>query len=489
MTASGYRKRILHFGKNVANNPYNNVKALESINQDKYTFSVLSFDNPHGMAQPEWEEVSAKIDAKAFHNDWQQTQRSLRPEWFESRESYRYSPKNGKERVFPVRHFIEKIKDRLLIKLVSLGITRSWSHLRFPKSFGAWVAVLLLIAPGTFFYLFCKFLVRIEAWIARQFYLSDKILERLRCLENEQGISREVLDRYIPALCRIRFWLNDYDLVQVYSTDAVYTYLCLDPKYIVYDNGPLREFAAGEKPVDSLLRLSYLAADHVFLTNPDVGEVATDIGLSRVSHVPHYIDTDRYCDGPKQFRSSLVDPNTFLVFAPARQNWNVKGNQIMIEGYAKFAQKYPDSLLLIADWGQHADNSRALVSSLGIDNIVQFYPPIVKSRFVDYLRSADVVIDQCIIPTIGGIGPEAMATETPLITSYAHVANKWCFPTMPPLHPAFSEEEVSNALCQIASADANSRKILGKHSREWVLENCSLDVLIRGHLDCYDSIL
>ena len=55
-----------------------------------------------------------------------------------------------------------------------------------------------------------------------------------------------------------------------------------------------------------------------------------------------------------------------LLLAPARQNWRLKGNDRMFQGFAEALKAGADAVLLVPGWGQEVARSKALCRRLGI---------------------------------------------------------------------------------------------------------------------------
>jgi len=480
------RKSILHFGKNVANNPYANVKYLLSIGESSHDHNVLSYDNTHGMAKPEWDELKdTPFPKDIFDEKWIEKkgkeQGFKRPEWFFEKKTLQYSARTGKKLAFPIRYKIDCLKTNYINKLVSLGVTRHKAYRRLPQKLGGKLKVLMNLPIGCSLYFLSKVIERLEAIYIFRFLMTKEEQNHIAKIVSDVGLHLNKFDEYIVKYGRIRHWLRDYDLVQTYSTDAIYALLAMPHKpYIVYDTGSLRDINKYSLQ-SKLMALAYKKAKHLFITNPDTVEYATKRGIT-YSYIPHIVDYNRYKPLNKE-RST----NSFIILAPARQNWDIKGNNILLEAFAKFAEGKDGVVLKLAEWGQHIEITKELIASLKLQKKIEFYQPSLKNEFIRNLNDCDVVADQFVLTTFGGIVPEAMSCEKPVITGYKKATHEWCFTENPPILPANSVEEIHEHL-QLLYSDKSKRASIGKLGRDWVKTYYSPEVVVELHNALYENI-
>jgi len=289
--------------------------------------------------------------------------------------------------------------------------------------------------------------------------------------------------------------VSDYDIVVAYGADPIDCLVDFPRKpYIAVDYGsPLRTMIFGDSgPFDPrLLRAGYEWADKVVLTNPDTQPIAEELGL-RYVFIPHPVDESKFRPGKSSVRDEierLLGKDVLILFCPARQDWHIKGSDVMIRGVAKLLRnhKAPIKLILTA-WGNDLERSRDLVCRERINDKVFWQPMLTKPQLAEWCKAADVILDQFAIGTFGLATAEAMACGKPVILNFKPKVHHWCFPELPPLISAEDEDEVFREVSALVE-DAVRRKQLGQQSRDWFMRYHSMDVVAREHLRLYNEIL
>jgi len=195
--------------------------------------------------------------------------------------------------------------------------------------------------------------------------------------------------------------------------------------------------------------------------------------------------------------SLLKKDEDFLLFSPSRQIWEKhigKGNDKMIQAFAKFLKLFPHSRWVLSEWGPDIDKSKNLIKSFKIYDNITWIKPVPKNQLIEYYNASDVVLDQAELGVFGTSSPEAMACGKPLITSWAGKdgTNKedfiTCFKEAPPaLHGWYIDEIYSN-LIKLAK-DKEYRLELGKKSREWVIKTHDPVLVAKMHLEILKEII
>ena len=161
-----------------------------------------------------------------------------------------------------------------------------------------------------------------------------------------------------------------------------------------------------------------------------------------------------------------------MLFAPARQNWRVKGNQKIFEGFAHALACGANAVLLVPGWGQEVSRSKALCRRLGIENRVAWLAPMSEPMLARFYRSVDLVLDQFELGVFGLITPKAMACGAVVLTSYDDAHNTWCFPEPPPVVRCSTSEAIGLAIADLTS-DPERRRAIGSASIAWIAANHS----------------
>jgi glycosyltransferase involved in cell wall biosynthesis len=211
--------------------------------------------------------------------------------------------------------------------------------------------------------------------------------------------------------------------------------------------------------------------------------------LERFLFCPHPIDEDRYSPynavERRIMRKALFNVNnrTIVLFAPARQNWALKGNDKYLRAVRDCVEAGIPVKLFIPGWGQEVERSKQYCADLGIENVVHWMKPISEGGLIKYFSSADIVLDQFVLGVFGLITPKALSCGAVVITSYDSALNAWCFSKHPPLLPAKEADEIYAHICTLHN-DREKLLQIAKDSRSWVLSEHSKtrvkDILLRA---------
>jgi glycosyltransferase involved in cell wall biosynthesis len=144
-------------------------------------------------------------------------------------------------------------------------------------------------------------------------------------------------------------------------------------------------------------------------------------------------------------------------------------------------------VLLVVDWGAETEASRALLSASGCADCVIWLPPLSRVTMARLIRGADVVLDQIALPHFGATAPQALAAETPVISSYRPESTDWIVAEPAPILPAFSPEEVCEAV--MTALDPAWRAGFAKRARDWTDTHHHPNRIVLEHLQVYQRIL
>ena len=301
------------------------------------------------------------------------------------------------------------------------------------------------------------------------------------------GPEWRVHTRMLAAYRPHALWLSrhfQHDVAMCYVMSPIYAMLMGNQPYVSIEIGTMRDIPFDGSNDGKLLALAYRRSHYVLITNPDVRNRAVELGLERYSFCPHPLDEDVHCPDEinGSFRSELLMRHSadYILFAPARQNWQLKGNDRYLIAYSRLLRTGLRAVLIIPGWGQEVQRSRRLCRELGIEKSVRWIPPQSEPVLIKYYRVADIVLDQFILGTFGLITPKAMACGAVVLTSYDRSLHSWCFPKDPPVVRCSAVEEIYEAM-SFTLADAERRRALGAAARAWVITYHSKRV-IRGTL-------
>jgi glycosyltransferase involved in cell wall biosynthesis len=431
--------RVLQFG-NVAQNGYNNAKLLRRIGIE----ADAVCDESQALAQPEWEDAPLPLDVDAMApwtvvsvDGWR------RPDWV-------IAP-----RVPPRR---------------PPGYYRA-----------AYAAAIAANTPR---------LRRLYAELRREFdAIRAELGTDLSFGDVRAGFRAAWMHSVV--LGDISSLFRRYDLVQAYATHPILTLVAAPERpFVAYEHGTLRELPFEPSWRGRLLSLAYRRAAKVIITNADVVASTRRLGLVNTTFIPHPVDETKYTPGPSSVGHELrAQGATPFVLAPARQDWREKRNDEMVRALAQLVRTdHPRATLMLGEWGSDVARTRALVEELGVSANVRWTKPVPKLRLIELYRAADVVLDQFTFGTFGGIAPEAMACERPVVMAFDRALHEWCFTEPPPIVDARDARSLAEALGRLAN-DPGERNRLGREGRAWVERNHSWRLVAERHRSVYEEVL
>jgi hypothetical protein len=398
---------------NVANVAYGYAKALV---RHGARANVICHDVTHLMSQPEWEDLLLDPEDFPDENNFRRNTAKLgsyqRPDWFVS--DTLAQPRAGihasalllasRRLPFVVKRAAEPLYYRLLHALD-----------RFNRRGNR-------TAP------------------ADHTSVNEERIRTLKQVAESLGTEWRIDPLALSRHARHGAWVTSHaaqaDVVFSYALAPIYALFCPDMPNVSVEIGTMRDVPFGRSAIGRLLWLAYRLSDHVIITNPDSRKLAEAAGVRNYQFCPHPIDETIFHPADEfAFRRELqqrYDAET-LLFAPARQNWRLKGNDKMLRGFAHVVSRGSKAVLLIPGWGQEVARSKALSRRLGIAAHVAWLPPMPEPWLARYYRAVDLVLDQFQLGVFGLITPKAMACGAAVLTSYDHGHNSWCFPTPPPL--------------------------------------------------------
>ena len=428
--------RILHVG-NIANNAYNNAKFLrrKGIEAD-----VLCYSYRHIMAQPEWEDAEFEGQPDEFHPQWDAHDLGgfSRPAWFLQAE---LGPSGRTRR--------QRFKGQFRLERLLFQQPNFWLR--------AWAKLLECRRTGS--------------------HPSPRLLDVLRVYQHRKDFQR---------------WFAGYDLIQAYATEPIHAWMFAPEKpYVAFEHGTMREIPFEDSARGRLLTLAYRQAGRVLITNPDVITSAQRLGLTNFQFIPHPVDETKYRPRPTLLRDQLANryQTDLILFAPSRHNWALKGNDLLIRAFARLRKEVGRrAILILSDWGQEVDRSRALIGALELEPFVIWTLPLNKMKLIGYYNAADVVLDQFTLGVFGTVTPEAMACGKPVVLNFNRQVHEWCFPEMPPVLGARTEHEIFERMVEV-SEDRGYAAAVGQASREWVVKHHGWELVADRQVSVYRELL
>ena len=508
--------RVLHIG-NVANNAYNNAKIQR---QRGIEADVISAGYYHIMGSPEWEDADFAGDFGDPHfPDWRAVDLRgfSRPRWFAQGGAaacrrYLIAFRQGR-RVVAAARWRRLETDRWLLTrrsqhadalrrlLAAAPARRARWRLRLARramlarraatALGAGEPGRAVAAVGTMFRR-----ARPEETAALQ-PAEPELERRWRTLfPDREPLAQPDYAGYATDLAEWRELLAEYDVVQAYATDPIVPLLAGVP-YVAYEHGTLRETPFQQTATGRICALGYREAGAVLVTNLDVVPAARRLGISenRLVLLPHAVDSDRllrFADAHAALAPARGDEVVFL--SPSRHDWVdgdpswAKGNDRAIRALASVRARGLDCRLLLVEWGRDVESTRRLVDELELADLVTWMPPLRKrALWKAYLR-CHAVLDQFVVPGIGGIAFEAMALGRRVVTALDSEAAARFFGAAPPLLAAAETDEIAEAMA-VVILDPLDEAGIGAAGRAWFMRYHSADRIVGLQADAYRRVL
>ncbi|QUC64457.1 glycosyltransferase [Nitrosopumilus sp. K4] len=277
----------------------------------------------------------------------------------------------------------------------------------------------------------------------------------------------------------------DYDIIQTNTGLIIYSYFSRKPYVAQPIGSELRITAFSNSVKGFLMRQALHKAKVVIISTLNQELLLKKLKIKNYLVIPCYPEFAFFHppDGPK---TDFF--NNFTIFHPTNLNWKTKGNEILINGFAKFIKNYSNSLLIIVEHGKDIEKTHNLVTKLNIKKNVKFVNgPLDYNSLINHYHNADVIADQFVSDEIGSIGREAMCSQKPLLTSFDDILYQKQFNSSPPILKAKSPDDVCSKLELLV--DKKTRDRYGKESRLWMEKNNSIDVFAKKNKIIYESII
>ncbi len=217
------------------------------------------------------------------------------------------------------------------------------------------------------------------------------------------------------------------------------------------------------------------------MTNPDTYTLLSGLEYKREVFIPFVIDVEK-------FKPLEIDKQEeLLFFHPTRQVWDVKGNNRLIQAFARFIKDGNKARLRMVDWGFEEDvtSSHELVRTLRLEPCVEWVAPYSKPSLIKAYSECDAVFDQFLLGSGGTICYEAMACEAPVVI-YLNQWNKKCFGEMPPVVNARTVDEIYEAMKLLT--DQNTRRKIGEREKRFISKHNHPDVVANKLIKLYKEV-
>ncbi len=295
---------------------------------------------------------------------------------------------------------------------------------------------------------------------------------------------REACRLPINQMANLFSMVKEYDLLHLHPFSPIPMQFQRRP-FVIHEAGWLRTLSRDNTTTGKLARRAYQNADCIVMTNPDLYGVLRYLKHKRDLFIPFLIDMDQYC------RDSSDDTSDELVFfSPSRHQWDIKGNDRLLRGFARFLKKRKlKAKLILVEWGspEHVEKSKQLIEQLRIEREIVWQKPMSKPLLIETYNKADAVFDQFVIGGYGTTAPEAMACERPVVIFFRPFWNMKCYGEIAPVLNASNDEEICRRMIELE--DPQTRIKYGKAGREYVLRHHDPRKLAGQYLKLYQELL
>ncbi len=164
-------------------------------------------------------------------------------------------------------------------------------------------------------------------------------------------------------------------------------------------------------------------------------------------------------------------PPRFSNWGSKKKKFVGKRNNVLIKGFALYVKsaKCKNPLLVLAEYGPDVENSKSLISELGIKDYVLWLPRMPRKKIMLLLKYVDIGADQFGNGFWGGTALEIFSIGLPII-NYVRISEedyrKITGHEMPFILRAQTPEEIAGHLLNVEK-DREYYRQAGKRNRDW----------------------
>ena len=344
-------------------------------------------------------------------------------------------------------------------------------------------------------------LVRVEArraarpaWQERFAARRDAILARARAISPEvEHQTRDYIAKHAVLFTGV---LSGYDIVQGYSIDGFIPWINGFARFVSYEHGTIRELPWEPSLVGVVCRQVYEESPQVFITNTDVLPSAARLGLdrSRTVYLPHAFSPEKLWAWRDKHPDLKPPPGEVRFFSPTRHHWRdrsrswSKGNDVFLRAAARLAREGRRFQILLVEWGKEVAESRALIEALGLADRVTWVAPMHKETLWETYLTHHAVVDQFVLPAMGGVSMEALALGRRLIAALDLPCCEEFFGAAPPCLAAMTEDACVAAMTAVLD-DPGDQAGIGAAAAEWIRQYHSAERIAGLQVATYRQML
>lgn len=281
-----------------------------------------------------------------------------------------------------------------------------------------------------------------------------------------------------------------------FSSYILYSKIRLVP-YLAFATGSdYREVVQfGSGFIAEMTKEHFRKANKMLLLNTDMVKIPPTSDFERPIFFPFVINEEKY--SPKHVEKPVELQGKLLCFMMSRLDFGIsdmqnnrssmKGNEKFFFAFRDYIEKFGNAHAIVVDRGSDKDYAKTLIKELGIEEYITFVPELNELERVNFMRMADVVLDQFQIGAFGLGALEALSVGKPLITFFDNETVPFCYDHPPPILNAQSSEEIFHQLVEVSKKDVREKYSL--NSRNWILRHHSREVVVPKLIDLYMNVL
>lgn len=210
--------------------------------------------------------------------------------------------------------------------------------------------------------------------------------------------------------------------------------------------------------------------------NPAGDEVISDLSKEGVGYIPRYdISFEPLLQQSREYK---IQNGAMEIFSGVRFTFKTfpdgnagygKGNDVIIEGIAKFHKIYKNIRVNFVEKGEDVELAKEMCHVLGLGDVVMWHKEMSFKKLLGLYMSSDICFDQVGAHWIGAIGGYALWLGKPLIANPDAAIEAGIWPKNNPICSVKSADDICNWLIKLQ--DEILRKHISEESKKFVEKN------------------
>jgi glycosyltransferase involved in cell wall biosynthesis len=220
------------------------------------------------------------------------------------------------------------------------------------------------------------------------------------------------------------------------------------------------------------------------IVSPHQAVLARELGLRELRWMNHVLDlevfhplsTEERTAERARLRSRF--PGDHVVCVGSRCVWrnpeltDYKGTDLILRSLARIRSQLPGPLrVLMVEKGWDLEETRTLVASLGLTDVVSWLPPMPRPELARVYAAADVVLDQFGVGILALVAVEAMASGAAVFTKLPQVPEAPFYAEPPTFTHVGDGDALADRLLEVLSRE-DERQRRANAAADWARRNC-----------------